>query len=1563
MFNRLLNFVETKKTVRLSGHDLGAIEDRLQAGGKLRLHGRPAVGSEGDPRDLELEEQRTGTDVMAEFLSEELRASRWRCDLDEDQLSVRLIEIFRHARTSIEESGANTLYLGLGFLRWYESESSERPRRAPLLLIPIVIERLSLQEGFRFEMDDAEVRVNTTLLQLLERDFDLSVPVGDPLPEDERGVDVEQVLDVFRRKALTMPRWEVEDVAHIGFFSFTKYLMWLDLKRRDELLESAVLRHLVEAPGAALPQRAGAFPPEELDDLDPREVFCPKDADSSQLSAVMAGSAGRSFVLEGPPGTGKSQTITNLIAQSLASGKRVLFVAEKQAALEVVHKRLSEVGLGPFCLELHSTKSGPKAVLEQLRATLELGYRRAPDEWLEVADDLQRERASLNALVDALHRRREHGWSVHMAMAALMELRDASLVPLDELLACAPEVVVRAREAVAGLAVTAASLGVPKEGPWWGVQRGDWTPAVTREARPLAERLGAAADRAAAAARSVAAALSLEETFGELGPSEEQLQVLLELLRALRAPSLPPAAWLQLSDWRAFERDLERAVAVGRRRDALWGELSARWRRDLLGLDLGPIAASYRLHAESFFLLRWWRLRGPNRALAAVSTGALPAVQVTREDLEQALRVRDEERELRACAVAAEVLGADWRDGLADWATLETWLEQVRALRRLVLRLVPGSLEPEPALLGALAAQLTARADGVEPLGAAGAELERACDELAAARSRVEAHLQLDPVRAFGVDVEPGHLRRVAARVDRWLQHEAGLRDHCAYRRAAAAAEEAHLTPLVDLHADGALAASALRASFERSVYEGWLDLVHVAEPALARFRGQDHEAAIARFARLDRRAIELGAEVIVARLAAQLPRLRDTQVASSELGTLLREIKKQRRHKPVRKLLAEIPGLWPRLSPCVLMSPLSVAQFLGRGADRFDLVVFDEASQIPMWDAVGAIGRGDSLIVVGDSKQLPPTSFFQRVASDDELEIEDIPEDLESVLDECAAAGLPRMHLDWHYRSRHESLIAFSNHHYYRNRLLTFPSPEPASRGAGVRCVRVDGVYDRAGSQQNRVEAEALVAAVVERLRDPALSRRSIGVVTFSRAQQSLIEDLLDAARREDPSLEAASAAAGEELFVKNLENVQGDERDVIMFSICYGPDAAGKVYENYGPLNLQGGERRLNVAVTRARRELVVFTSLGPEQVANRSTATGARHLRYFLDYAVRGEAALIGAIERDPSRDVDSPFEASVRDALVARGHVVHTQIGCSGYRIDLAVEDPGLPGSYLLGIECDGATYHRAATARDRDRLRASVLRGLGWRLLRVWSTDYWQDPAGELERLELEIEQARTEAAARRESSRQVVAQPVVRAASEAAEPREAAGPGEAAAARPDAAEPAPPPDPDGPRTHALCDLDPRGRDDAVARDLLEVEAPIVFERLVRRLADAWGIARVSERVRARVRAALPAGVERVDEVVWLDGPQREAFRGFRVPEDEASERSADELPLLEVRHAMSWLLRQHHALAAEDLMRECARAFGIARLGSNVREVMQRGVDLLVEGGGAERVGDTVSLP
>jgi superfamily I DNA and/or RNA helicase/very-short-patch-repair endonuclease len=423
-------------------------------------------------------------------------------------------------------------------------------------------------------------------------------------------------------------------------------------------------------------------------------------------------------------------------------------------------------------------------------------------------------------------------------------------------------------------------------------------------------------------------------------------------------------------------------------------------------------------------------------------------------------------------------------------------------------------------------------------------------------------------------------------------------------------------------------------------------------------------------------------------------------------------------------------------------MSPLSIAQYLSTDIALFDVVIFDEASQIPVWDAIGAIARGKQVVMVGDPKQLPPTSFFNRASAADEEDVnEDVEVDLESILDECIGANLPTLNLSWHYRSRHESLIAFSNHHYYGGGLVTFPSPVTDDRAVSFHLIK-NGVYEKGGSRTNKPEARALVEELVTKLSDKAFqaSKLTIGVVTFNSEQQRLIEDLLDDARRKNPDIEPYfSEDVLEPVFVKNLESVQGDERDIMYFSIGYGPDLAGKISMNFGPMNKSGGERRLNVAITRARHELRVFSSLRPDQIdLSRTQSSGVRDLKHFLEFAERGSRALAEAVLGSIG-EYESPFEEAIANALKRKGWEVHPQIGVSSFRIDLGIVDPDSPGRYLAGVECDGATYHRSATAKDRDKLREHVLKGLGWNIVRIWSTDWWQDSEGALKKVHMQLE--------------------------------------------------------------------------------------------------------------------------------------------------------------------------------------------------------------------------------
>ncbi|RLA39835.1 MAG: hypothetical protein DRR42_26740, partial [Gammaproteobacteria bacterium] len=472
-----------------------------------------------------------------------------------------------------------------------------------------------------------------------------------------------------------------------------------------------------------------------------------------------------------------------------------------------------------------------------------------------------------------------------------------------------------------------------------------------------------------------------------------------------------------------------------------------------------------------------------------------------------------------------------------------------------------------------------------------------------------------------------------------------------------------------------------------------------------------------------------------VAAIAAQKVSDPFAKDSPKEFGVLARELQKKTRHKPVRSLFNEMGYRLLDLCPCMMMSPLSVAQFLPSDFNGFDLVVFDEASQITTWDSVGAIARGKNVIVVGDPKQMPPTSFFSGAVNVDDPD----EEDLESILDQALAARLPHLRLKGHYRSRHETLIAFSNSKYYENSLVTYPASN--TKKSAVTLHRIDGVYSKGKGRNNPIEAKAVVKEIIRRLSDPERCKQSIGVVTLNTEQQRTIEDLLDDARREYPQIEEyfQSTDTYDGVFVKNLESVQGDERDIIIISLGYGPTEAGghTMSMNFGPLNKSGGERRLNVAITRATTELLVFSSFDSSMIdLSRSSALAVEHLKHYLEFAEKGPIALAEQSTAVYGVDqFDSDFEQAVAWALRDKGWKVQTQIGVSKFRIDLGVIHPDFPGVYLAGIECDGATYHSSPSARDRDRVRQLILENLGWRLVRLWSTDYFQDPDEAISRID------------------------------------------------------------------------------------------------------------------------------------------------------------------------------------------------------------------------------------
>lgn len=1563
MHNRLLNFKESKKNLPILCPDLGSLEDALADGTSFKVYPKLSDLGENNTRNAEVHRQRTGAGSLDEMLKEAFHSRRLHADATELDVNRRLLEIYREAKLSIEENGANTLYLALGFLSWYETPTSPQRRLAPIILVPLEIERRSIQEGFSIRQGDDEPMVNVTLLANLAAEFDLNISGLDPIPMDDHGINVPLILRKFREAIVEIDRWEVLEQAYIGHFSFAKFLMWRDLEvRAEDLQRNAIVRHLIHNPSDVYPD-SGTFPdPDRLDDTHSPEVtFCPLSADSSQLAAVHSAAAGKSFVLHGPPGTGKSQTITNIIAHNLALGKTLLFVSEKRAALEVVHRRLTESGLGPFCLELHSNKSHKKEVLGQLEQTLGVRVAHTSEEWLREAQRLATTRQELNGFVTALHAVRPSGESLFTGLSQLIKHRDVPLVKIawpsvDQI---DRQKLDALRDTVRRLQLATGQIGHPAANSWAAAQCEVWTPELRNSVECVLNEIKGVVDSLNSAANGIAVIVGMPATDW----SSQDLQRLAEIAAALlNCPSLPQGL-LATGEWEQSKVAIAEIVAHGRKRDDLREKLFSKYSEGLLTLDANALSQQWAVAEQSWFLPRWLDCRKIRQTLTAVTRpGYIPQNQDIVPDLQLAQALRQEEQYLKAQETAAELLGSLWRDGEADWGLVEDSVARADALRKVALNVAGVDIELAVRLRQCWAKLVVEGREQLASDGPIGQRLQ-AYQEIhsrfAAVLSALTTLLALNPA-----EVEPQRfLAGLAERSELWLQNLNGLRPWCHWRTVRSEALALDLGPLIKTYEEQGLATEKLQETFERGYYQWWCDTIISGEPALSGFFSSDYEDKIRQFRLIDDRYTQLTRQEIQARVAARLPR-GQVDNPNSEMGLLRRQIQRQRGHLPVRSLLQKLPNLLPRLKPCLLMSPISVAQYLDPAHPPFDLVIFDEASQIPVWDAVGAMARGKEVIIVGDPKQLPPTNFFSRADTGDGADADDsLVEDLESILDDCIAAQLPERHLNWHYRSRHESLIAFSNYHYYGNRLLTFPSPH---QELGVSFRPVTGEYDKGKSRTNKAEAAAVVDEVLRRLRDPKLCSYSIGIVTFSLAQQLLVDDLLEEARRQHPEIEPYfSDSAVEPVFIKNLENVQGDERDVILFSICYGPDAAGRVSMNFGPINRDGGERRLNVAITRARQEVIVFSTLRAEQIdLSRSRAQGVADLKCFLDYAERGTVAIAERRASGPDGECESPFEMQVCDALRDKGYIVHPQVGCSGYRIDLGVVDPDKTGRYLLGIECDGANYHRSKTARDRDKLRESILRGLGWNLHRVWSTDWWEKPAEELARIEVAIDAARKAP----EKPETFTEKPLLLfAAAPVALVNEPVTPQ------------APPPhQPTLPVYEPFTFRGIKGTPEdfhlptadssvcALIEAVVSKEGPVSLGLVARRVAEHWGIARVTSRAQTRVVGLAKKANVRVttDEgkvFFWPASLEPKSFTGFRVPgADDASKRDAEDLPLVEVANAAQYLLEQHVSLPVADLVRETARLFGYQRTGPSVDKTMRGGIGLLVGKGRAKEEGEIV---
>ena len=1536
--NSLLNFRVTKSSIQLFVNSLSELEDALSGGEEFQIMHRPQ-DMESSPRDDKIYEGINKESIWNTLIKSEFQNHRIRTYLDEAALGGAISNLYRSAKIGLEENGANTLYLALGFLKWYESGVSEKPRYAPLVMIPVDIIRKSAQRGYVFRLRDEDPQFNVTLLEMLRMNFSMTVTGLDPLPTDEQGIDIKRVFHIVRQMIMDKPRWDVEELTFMGIFSFTQFIMWNDIRNRvEDLKKNKVVSSLISGQ-MEWKSDISFLSPEMLDDtVTPADLAVPISADSSQLAAIHAAGQGHSFVLHGPPGTGKSQTITNIIANALYQGKSVLFVAEKMAALTVVEKRLSAIGLGDFCLELHSNKARKRDVLSQLEKTLNFGKVKSPQSYRNEADAIFALRQELNEVVRQLHMPRSFGFSIYEAISRAEQYSaypDCIAFTSEQINLLTPGQYSRWEDFCNMLSAAASSCGGVFNHALREYKNSHYSQSAKIDLETKLNMYNADLSELRESAKQISTVLHV----GDI-KTHEQYRALYELCSYLVGAAYMPAAVLTYKDLPLAEEKILAVCTCGRRRDEIKKDICAAFSEQVLSFNAKSATLQWNQAEASWFLPK---MLNQSKITKAIKLYALDKKGYNKADTPKFLELICEYQEndnvvKDSASFLNNLFGLVFDNGKCDWLLIENLTKLAINLQKAAKKVTINESN-ESAALKFLSEALD---QNYEKFIKENQSVWNKLFDLMKNIFNLEKELSEQFNNAFGQwQPETDWISAMKDKAMRWLSNLDGLRDYCGYLQIKSQLDAEGLQALYAALESDKVKETALKGAFIKSLSKACAMQIIDNTPALNSFHGNLFSQKIEKFKEINKQYETLTRQELVAMLSAQVPVLNTGVSGSSEIGILQRAIKSGGRMMPVRKLFESIPNLLRKLCPCMLMSPISVAQYLDPKYPAFDLVVFDEASQLPTSAAVGAIARGSELIVVGDPKQLPPTSFFASNHIDEENYEK---EDLESVLDDCLALSMPQEHLLWHYRSRHESLIAFSNRKYYDNKLYTFPSPN--NMVSQVRLVPVEGFYDRGKTKQNKAEAEAIIREIIRRLSDSVLKNRSIGVVTFSSVQQNLISDMLEVEFNNNPDLDDIANNAEEPIFVKNLENVQGDERDVILFSVGYGPDEQGRVALNFGPLNREGGWRRLNVAVSRARYEMLIFSVLKAEQIdLNRTRSDGLAGLKAFLEFAGRGVSALPDA---DSKKDVSQGLVEVIAEKIRNLGYTVHTNIGCSGYHVDVGIVNPDDTNAYLLGILCDSMNYNNGGTALDRNNTQETVLRGLGWQISRIWALDWWDNHEKELQRIQADIDLARKEVVTKESS----VAIPVVTMPI-AFEKTDDTMPDDVFKFYTTAQIPLM--TSNFGNSDFFAGYESTGIIKQQIETVLSVEAPISREILCKRVLEAWGISRMGARINRRfdeLFSSMHLEVATAENVTFLWNSFVEScqYNDFRVPSsDPKSRRNLEHIAPEEIAAAIKHILDKQISLEKDDLDREISRVFGFARCTEAMQKCINAGIKIAAD--------------
>ncbi|MCH7412265.1 DUF3320 domain-containing protein [Belliella sp. R4-6] len=1550
--NNLLNLRMTRNMLQLVDVDISHFEDTLSEGKTFSI--MPNQQAEVQRKYNYFSPPLHSSSPLFQLASEELKSNRLLTHYHQQDLDNILTYIHKNAKQSIEENGSSTLYLAVGLLKWYDRKTPDQPRFSPILLVPVELQRRSINSKFTLKSREEETMINITLVEFLRQEYELNLGALEQLPYDDKGVDVAKVMGLLRRSVMQMKGWDVEEQLVLGNFSFNKLILWKDIvSHSDDILKSEIVRSLVEGKLVFSSDKEG-IEGVNIDGIESKSIALPIPADVSQMEAVLTASRGHSFILHGPPGTGKSQTITNIIADALFNGKRVLFVAAKKAALDVVHKRLEQIGLGAFSLELHSNRSRKSDVLEQLSKSLESNRLAKSADYIQESERLDTAKQAISKYVDVLHEIQPIGWSLYESITALQDFEEYSfgrnLIPQLILEKLNFKQWQEWTDWLPQFQSLAKIVVHPSENPLEDLRITQYSPSINEsilsQSQFLIEIMSDLNKKQDAVVDAIKFPFSVNSKKDFL-----QFRQVVEVVGSLPDMPLELCRFLANKDnFDCFEEWINHYLHFQKAQLSILSE----YNRSVLDLDLTSIELEWKQAKQRWLLGQWLQKNRIKKQVAihknTVIKSDLEIEKLFSENrqLKEVQRILQQNRFLEVTKSLKNL----FKEDQTDIDQIKGRAHSFRNLAQHMRHWGAHALSQWMHVFNNLEYQYT---------GEVFFPNSKLCKDFLHQSEKFEkAEDDFEALVGITFEDELDWIDQAKGQLAEIQKHLPELKTWMNFVQVSNQGKSMHLQWLIDAYYNKSCDHDSLHAYFHYTVHRSIAEQVISKSETLSLFNVNLFESKIEQYKKIAIDFRNLTISELRSKLASNLPSTSIEAMQSSEIGILQRAIKNRGRGMSIRKLFDQVPNLLPRLAPCMLMSPISVAQYFDVDLNHFDLVIFDEASQLPTCEAISALARAKQAIIVGDPKQMPPTSFFNTIKLDEEnMDVED----LESILDDCLSLSVPSKYLLRHYRSKHESLIAFSNVNFYENKLLTFPSADDLNRK--VQFQHVKGFYDKGKTRTNVNEADAIIDYLRSHYNDPLRRKLSIGVVTFSQTQQNLVEDRLQELFMSDIKLEEYANESSEPLFVKNLENVQGDERDIILFSIGYAPDKDGKLSMNFGPLNRNGGWRRLNVAITRARNEMLVFATLKSDQIdLSRTSSEGVAGLKAFLNFAEKGH--LMIRPEDILSNQSKKHLSKAISKKLIAKGLSVKCNVGTSNFKVDIAIVHPEKPQEYILGIVLDGHHYLNAQTTNDREMVMPSMLKSLGWNIHRLWTMDWYENSSklvdGIIEKVEIlqkykgniptendfqskesnEINIDRSLSIDEEDYSEEIIIEenllrtPYV---SHKITPMSFAN------------------------IETIYDDTYRDKIKKQVLETVEVESPISKAYLFKKILQVWNIGRSSSKLDNHLESIInELSINKVmhHQPFYWNSRQKEGLTHYRI--SESGKRNMEDIAPEEILVALEEVVIHNLSIEEEELLRYLSRTFGFAKVGKQIEVLLRYVIDMAISNGKVKRESGRILL-